>query len=89
MFDHAIQITKHLMYCYSDSADYEYIVRIEFPDDMERALEIANRELDLWGNPDDAPEEEYDYYYNAGYVEVVQIALEREGVEATFFVKEE
>lgn len=74
-------------WCSSDSADYSYIVECERDDDYEKAVEIAERELTYYGDPENSPD--YDYYYNVGYVEVVREAFNKEGIEATFYTKEE
>lgn len=88
LFDHAIRITPDLIECYSDSADYDYFVRLEDEKQMYKALELANNVLDKWGSiPDDLDEDEYNYFYNAGYVEVVADIFEKNNIQATFFVE--
>ena len=72
-------------WCYSDSADYEYVVEVDYPSDLEKAKEIAQRELDYYGCPEESPDP--DYYFNVGYVEVVETALNKAGIKADFYTK--
>lgn len=83
---HTMQINSDMFYVFSVMADYEYIVRLVCPDDLERAMEIAEREATKWGTLSELEgTDEYDYYYNSGYVEIVKEALDEEGIEATYF----
>ena len=87
---HVSQINEDLVWVYSHDADYEYIVCVANKENMDKAMEIAEREATRWGGPD--PEElgdEYDYYHNAGYVEVVENALKAEGIDVYFYTKME
>ena len=85
---HVSQINVDLFWVYSEAAEYEYIVCVTNKENMDKAMEIAEKEATRWGGPD--PEElgdEYNYYYNAGYVVVVEDALKKEGIEAFFYTK--
>ena len=77
---HVNPIMGCLFYCYSTEADYEYYVRCENFDDVDKAMEIADRELSLWGAGNET------YYYYSGYVEVVENAFKAAGIDAEFFV---
>ena len=79
--EHAFKVSDRAMNCWSNMADYNYILFIKDPAQMDKALDIADRELSIWGNTDAFPQDEYDYYYNAGYGEVVENALELEGIQ--------
>lgn len=85
---HVSPIDEELFWVYSNEADYRYIVQLENPDQMEKAMEIAEREATMWGGGFDEYEEdseEYGYYYNAGYMEVVEDALNKAGIEADYY----
>lgn len=85
---HVSQINTDLFWVYSHEADYEYIVCVADKENIEKAMEIAEREATRWGGPDkEELGDDYDYYYNAGYVEVVKKALENEGIDAYFYTK--
>ena len=94
---HVYDISKrHGMFeCYSDMADYDYIVEVQVGD-YETAKQIAERELNRWGTTEYFEDfwngkEEYDekaeWYYNAGYVEAVALALSEAGIIYEIFVK--
>ena len=95
---HVFDISKRhgIFECYSDMADYDYIVEVQVGD-YETAKAIANRELCRWGTTSEYwedlwdSEEEYndnvDYYFSAGYVEVVADALTKAGIMYEIFVK--
>ena len=83
---HTTQINSYMFYVFSVMADYEYIVRLDFSEDLERAMEIAEREATKWGAVSELEgTDEYDHYYNSGYVEIVREAFEQEGIDATYF----
>ena len=83
---HTMQINSDMFYVFSVMADYEYIIRLVCPDDLAKAMEIAEREATKWGAISELEgTDEYDYYDNSGYVEVVKNALEAEEIEATYF----
>ena len=95
---HVYDISKRLgmFECYSDMADYDYIVEVQRLCNYDTAKEIAERELCRWGVTEYCEdlwdsEEEYkenaDYYYNAGYVEVVANALAKAGIVTNIYVK--
>lgn len=84
---HVNPIMGCLFYCYSTEADYEYYVRCENFDDVDKAMEIADQELDKWGAPNEEElGDDFAYYFAAGYVEVVEEAFKKANIEATFFV---
>ena len=84
---HTVKVTNYMFYCFSTMADYEYYVRLEEASELDKAMRIADEELSKWGAPDEKElGDDYAHYYNAGYVEIVQEALEREGIEADYFV---
>jgi len=83
---HTTQISDDMFYVSSIEADYEYIVRVENVNDLKKAMEIAETEAMKWGAVSELEgTEDYDYYYNSGYVEVVENALDKAGIEATYF----
>lgn len=87
---HVSQINVDLFWVYSSDADYEYIVNIANKENMDKAMEIAEREATRWGGPDSEElGDDYDYYFNAGYVEVVEDAFKKEGIDAYFYTKME
>lgn len=95
---HVFDISKDIgiFECYSDMADYDFVVMLE-TGDYEAAKNIANLELCRWGATSSYLEElwdsekEYndkvDYYYYAGYAEVVANALNKAGYDFEIFVK--
>lgn len=87
-YQHVSKFHPNVFECFSDAADYDYFVRLDDADDMERALDIAERELELYGCPEDAGEN-FDHYYYSGYVEVVSEALSKAGIEAEYYTKME
>lgn len=86
---HVSPIDKELFWVYSNEADYRYIVQLENPDQMDKAMEIAEREASRWGGgfseEFEEDSDEYSYYHNAGYLEVVEDALNKAGIEADFY----
>ncbi|MBR1851862.1 MAG: hypothetical protein IJ794_01600 [Lachnospiraceae bacterium] len=82
---HTAKINERCFWCFSDAADYEYLVELVDEADYDDAVIIAERELDYYGCPEEAPD--YDRYYNAGYVEVVKSALEAASIQANYYVK--
>ena len=83
---HTTQISNDMFYVWSDAADYEYIIRVLYTEDLYRAMEIAEREATKWGAVSELEgTDEYDHYYNSGYVEIVKEALDEESIEATYF----
>lgn len=82
---HVAKICEDMFYVFSEAADYEYIVRVEDESEASLAMDIAEKEAIRWGSPDDS-RDDYDYYYNSGYVEVVENALSQANIEATYFV---
>lgn len=83
---HTTQINSYMFYVWSDAADYEYIVRLCYSENLEHAMEIAEREATKWGAVSELEgTDEYDHYYNSGYVEIVREAFEQEGIDATYF----
>lgn len=83
----AVVDTRKCFWCYSDMADYEYLVELVDSNDYEKATEIAERELTYYGCPEESPDE--DYYNNVGYGQVVKEALEAEGIEAKYYFLDE
>ena len=69
-------------WCNSDAADFAYVVECLSESDFEKATEIAERELTNWCQ---APNEDSSYWYK-GFVEVVQDALNEEGIQANYYV---
>lgn len=58
---------------------------------FERSVEIAEHELDMWngGFEELEDKDEYDRYYYSGYGQVVEEALDKEGIIYDIFYKEE
>jgi len=79
--DHVSKLSDRALNCFAELADFNYILFIKDPSQIDKAYKIAERELHLWCCPEEAPPEDYDYYYNAGYAEVVEEALENQGIE--------
>ena len=52
-YNHVQKINVDCFWVYSHEADYQYIVNVENKDDMEKAMEIAEREATRWGGPDE------------------------------------
>ena len=87
IWHHVLKINDNIICCYSTEADYEYVIRLEEEKDLDKAIEIAEEELEKWGAVSSLEgTDEYDYYYNAGYVEVVENAFEKANIEAEYFV---
>ena len=84
---HIADDMTHCFFCYSTNADYVYIVEVDDKDKLEEAKAIAQRELDYYGCPEESLDE--DYYFNVGYVEVVETALNKAGIKAKFYCKKE
>lgn len=84
------RIDNCCFWCSSDNADFAYIIECDSESDFDKAMEIAERELGYWCCPEDALEDYgqdlYNYYYNAGYVEVVEDALDGAGIRANYYV---
>ena len=95
---HVFDISKRhgIFECYSDMADYDFIVNVQVGD-YDTAKQIANRELCRWGacseywddlwDSEEEYNENYEYYYNAGYAEVVVSALSEAGIVCEIFEK--
>ena len=87
---HVAQISETLFWVYSHEAEYKYIVNIEDKSRLSEAMEIAEREATRWGGPDEEElGEDYDYYYNEGYVAVVENAFASVGIDAIFYTEME
>lgn len=78
------KITETMFGCWSDMAGYDYIVSLEKADDLEEAMEIARKELEAYGCPEEMGELE-DYYFNSGYIEVVKTMLDNNDIEAEYY----
>ena len=80
-----------LIYCWSDAADYEYFIRFENEKDFtQEIIDCVDRELGYYGDPESTGnEEEYEYYFNIGYVEVVTNMLDGYGIEYKVFTEME
>ena len=70
------KITETMFGCCSDMAGYDYIVSLEKADDLEEAMEIARKELEAYGCPEEMGELE-DYYYNS--------MLDNNDIEAEYY----
>lgn len=90
IYYHAFKINETMFWVCSEAADYEYIVELEKVEQLETAMEIAEREASMWGGGYHeelaVDDENYSYYENAGYVEVLENALREAGIEAKYFV---
>ena len=75
----------YCFWCYSNMADYEFMVEVERSADLPRAIDVAEQALEYYGDPDESPAP--DYYYNAGYCEVVRDALNKAGINHTIYAK--
>lgn len=88
--NHVSRIDNYCFWCSSDNANFAYIIECDSESDLDKAMEIAERELGYWCYPEDALEdcgqEQYDYYFHAGYVEVVEDALDEAGIRANYYV---
>ena len=69
---------KSVFGCYSQMTGIDFLVMVE-EGDFEKAKEIAQTELEKWstGEPED--------YENLGYLECIQEAYEKEGIDAHFY----
>ena len=84
--------------CFDWEENYPpFFVRVDYPNRGEdsstyfRAMQIADRELDMWniGYEKLEDKDEYDYYRCACYSEVVMNALEKAGIEYEIYFKYE
>lgn len=64
-----------------------FIVECLSEDDYDKATEIADREIGYWCLPEESPDEER--YANAGYIEVVEDALNDERIPVNIYTKYE
>ena len=91
VYYHAFKINETMFWVCSEAADYEYIVKLEKAEQLETAMEIAEREATLWGGGYEEEfaedSDKYNYYHNAGYVEVVENALRETGIDMDYFSK--
>jgi len=80
-----------LFFCYADLSNFSFVVVLLNSDDYDKATKIAERELTRWCNPtkqEELSEDEKSYYENAGYIEVVEDAFIKEGINAEFYDRE-
>ena len=87
---HAYHQYNSMINCFSAAADYEYYIRIDDSNGytIPEIVNICDMELSMYGAPDHyytEDNDEYWYYFNAGYVEVVSDALKELGIEFTAF----
>ena len=90
------RIDNCCFWCSSILADYSYIVECLGEDDYDKAIQIAERELGYWSAPEsvysnfskEEADEKYNYYMNAGYVEVVKNAIDDAKIPVHFYVRE-
>ena len=73
-------ISEDTFNCFSDCAGYDYDVKVMDSADLEKAMDIAERELMYYGCPEESPDESY--YFCSGYWEVVGDALIENGIAA-------
>lgn len=73
---------------YSEMADIDYYIRVVDPSKLEQAMQIAEREISRWCCIDEE-DEDYDYYYQAGYCEVVENELNKVKIVYKIFVNNE
>lgn len=78
------KLMETMFRCYSDMAGYDYIVEVDNADSLEEAMEIAEKELEAYGHPEEMGDLE-EYYFNSGYVEVVKVMLDNNDIEATYY----
>ena len=77
------QIDNCCFWCISDMASFAYIVELVSDDRFEEAIQIAERELGYWCDPESSTNASY--YEGIGYVEVVENALEGAGISANYY----
>ena len=82
MFDY-VYFDGDALNVYSDNCGVDYYFRVKDKTKIETAKEIAEKEFGFWASAGEGSKEP-DYYYNAGYWEVVKDALDKAGIETEF-----
>lgn len=82
--------SSDLFNVYSEMSDIDYYIRVVDPNKLEQAMQIAEREIGRWCCVDEIEDDdEYNYYYQAGYCEVVEEELNKAKIIHKIFVNNE
>ena len=68
---------------YSNVANLDYLVSVECTTELEKAKDIAEKEISKWTEAND----ENDPYWNKGFVEVVKDALDKANIIVKIYVR--
>ena len=72
------KITDSVFSVHTDLSGVDYIVCLENPKDLFRAMKIADTQIGKWGSGDDE-------VYDMGYIEVVELAFNNANIKADFY----
>ena len=68
---------------YSNVSSIDYLVSVDYPTELEKAKEIAEKEITKWTEAND----KNDPYWDKGFVEVVKDALDKANIIVRIYVR--